>query len=69
MELSDWEGYNKDNAKTWAGKSFGFEIEATIGFPIPREKEDVKTYTELTFPKLYKKTFNKLNKEPYDNTN
>ncbi len=60
VELSDWESYNKDNEKTWAGKSFGFEIEAPIGLSIPGEKEDVKTYTELTFSKLYKKTSDKL---------
>ncbi|NPA67306.1 MAG: hypothetical protein GXO50_01725 [Chlorobi bacterium] len=67
MELSDREGYDKNNNLTWKGTSFGFEIEFTIGISLPGEKENVKVYTELTFPVLDKnsETYKTLDKKPY----
>ncbi len=65
IELSNWEGYNKDGDMLWNGKSFGFELEATIGISLPGEKEEVKTYTKLTFPELGEKSYTNLNAKPY----
>lgn len=70
--LSNWEGFDeKTNKPTWRGITIGLKAELSLPLfkkiNLPLEISEVKTYTELVFPKLEKNssTYNRLTGKPY----